>query len=277
MAHLFTADLSFDWNGPGQQVLAILQSLTSDDDLWVLGMAMPSTPEALDLSPFSTVSAHLHLIRGAHEHETLISSPIWSSVDFMTEVTVDGQLIVLSSFPLMTWRGAQEDTGPIQGSLHLFGNGGAAHPGWWRAVNVSLNFWEGRFAALPEIRERSEDLFFVSPFLEPVYPNRRRIHRCDICSERMDRAVPGRCYRWHNGTIVTFFGEAVLSRIAEFPDWNLPPFTDEKSSFCADCLHGALSFSDIHEGTHYIFAPGMDLQAVWDGRISGSNPRLFTP
>ena len=162
------------------------------------------------------------------------------------------------------------------GSLHLFGYGGAAHLGWWRAVNTSLDAWQGRCATFAMVRQLSKTAFFATPFLETVYPERRRIVRCDICYEPMDRAVPGRCYRWRNGTIVTFFDQAVLSRIAEFRDWNLPPFTDEKSIFCADCLYGALRYSDIKEGTRYVFAPGMDLQAVRDGRISGSSPRLFS-
>lgn len=148
MTHLFTSGLSIGQDDLGHQTLALLQSLTSDDDLWVLGTAEPFFPEALELSSFSTISARLHLIRGAHDHETLVSRPIWSSASFMEEITVDGQLIVLCCFPLMTWPQAEEDT--------------------------------------------------------------------------------------------------------------------------------ALRYSGLKEGTHYVCAPGMDLQVVRDGRISGANPRLFS-
>jgi calcineurin-like phosphoesterase family protein len=208
MTHLFTAGLSIGQDDLGQQTLALLKSLTADDDLWVLGTSAPSAPEALDLLPFSTISARLHLVRGEHDLETPVSSPIWSSIDPMKEITVAGQLIVLSYFPLMAWRGAQDDTGVTLGSLHVFGHGGNAHPGWWRAVNVGWDLWQGRFATLSAIRQRSEETFFATPFLESVYPARRRITRCETCYEPMDRGARGGCYHWQNGAIVTFRGEA---------------------------------------------------------------------
>lgn len=275
MTHYFTAGWQIGSTGGtgNERTTAVWQALAeldAEDDLWVLGNGFsPVTPidEASDL--LRSTPARCHLLTGDSDPLTADYRSLWSSVDLAAEQVINGQLIIMSHFPMMAWHGAASDASVAQpdgasrlNSLHVFGEGRDGFKGWWRAVCVDWSTHGGVFLTLDQVRRQSEHNCFATPWLEAVHPKRRRHTSCDICSGCIDRASRDGGYHWDKDKLVTFRGSLVLSRIAPFPDHGLRDFASSTREICADCLGVALQYFGLREGIHYTLAPGVTLQVI---------------
>lgn len=153
-----------------------LAELDADDDLWVLGNAFGSASpveEAGDI--LRSTSARCHLLIGDSDPLAPEYRSLWDSVDLAAEQVIDGQLIIMSHFPMMSWHGAASDASVAQpdgvsrlNSLHVFGAGRDGFKGWWRAVCADWSIHGGAFMTLDQVRRQSEHNFFATPWLEAV-------------------------------------------------------------------------------------------------------------
>lgn len=278
MADFFTAGWNLDPSRSAdstgqarrQAVEHALAKLGPSDDLWVLGNAFETTTSAEDAGKIlSCTAARCHLLTGDSDPLSPEYRSLWDSVDLAAEQVIDGQLIIMSHFPMMAWHGAASDASVAQpdgvsrlNSLHVFGEGRDGFTGWWRAVCVDWSTHGETFLTLDQVRHRSQDNHFATPWLEAVHPKRRRYTSCDLCSGCIDRANRDGGYHWVKDKLVTFRGSLVLYRIAPFPDQGLTGFATSNREICADCLGVALQYFDLREGVHYAFAPGVTLQVI---------------
>lgn len=277
MADFFTAGWNLDpsrsADSKGQErrqaVEHALAKLGPSDDLWVLGNAFKTTISVEDAGNIlSYTAARCHLLTGDSDPLAPQYLSLWDSVDLAAEQVINGQLIIMSHFPMMSWYGAadmsaaQLDGVSRQNSLHIFGEGRDGFTGWWRAVCVDWSTHGGTFLTLDQVHQQSEYNHFANPWLEPHYPDRRRYRYCDLCSGGIDCGRKDGGYHWDSDRLVTFRGALVLTRIAPFPDRGLRDFASSTREICADCLGVALQYFGLREGIHYTFAPGVTLQVI---------------
>lgn len=278
MADFFTSGWSLDPSRSAdrkglerrQAVEQALAQLGPSDNLWVLGNAFRTAIPVEEVGNIlSCTAARCHLLRGEIDPLTPAHLALWTTVDLASEVVIDGQLVVLSHYPMMSWWGATTDV-PVaepsgtsrQISMHTFGEGRAGFRGWWRAVSVDWTVQDGAFLTMDQVRQQSEDNFFATPWLEPHYPDRRRYRYCEICSGGVDRGCKDGGYHWDGDCLVTFRGTLVLTRISQFPDRGISNFATATGDICAECLGVALQYFDLQEGVHYRLAPGVTLQVI---------------
>lgn len=264
-----------------QAVEHALAKLGPSDDLWVLGNAFKPTVSVEDArNILSGTAARCHLLKGEVDPLTPAHIALWTTVALASEVVIDEQLVVLSYYPMMSWRDATTDVSAAepgstlrQISMHIFGEGRSGFRGWWRAVSVDWSAQGGTFLTIDQVRQQSEDNFFATPWLEAVHPKRRRFTSCDLCSGCIDRANRDGGYQWHGDKLVTFRGDLVLSRIAPFPDQGLTGFATSNREICAECLGVALQYFDLKAGVHYTFAPGVTLQVIDRSAVHTAAPK----
>lgn len=278
MADFFTAGWRLDprrsADSKGQERLQAVEHALAKlgplDDLWVLGNAFKPTVSVEDArNILSGTAARCHLLRGAIDPITPSHLALWTTVDLASEVVVDGQLVVMSHYPMMSWWGGTTDVSVAEPggtsrkiSMHIFGEGRSGFRGWWRAVSVDWNVQEGTFLTIDQVRRQSEDNLFAMPWLEAYYPDRRQHRYCELCSGAIDCGRKDGGYHWAGDRLVTFRGALVLTRIAPFPDRGLSGFADATGDICAECVGVALQYFDLQEGINYRLAPAVTLQLI---------------
>ena len=162
MAHYFTADCHFGDEGTRQffrrpftnaeamdrAMLDKLSTLSADDDLWMIGDIAACDTPALATNArrcLLEIKARKHLVRGNHDPDVILSLADWVSVDDLVEVELDGRLLVMCHYPLVTWNRVR------QGAIHLFGH---VHDRWQGArgqVNVGVDLWKFGPVSLDEV------------------------------------------------------------------------------------------------------------------------------
>ncbi|MFD1807424.1 hypothetical protein ACFSHQ_02680 [Gemmobacter lanyuensis] len=278
MADFFTAGWRLDPSRPkdsqGQErrqaVEHALARLSHADDLWVLGNAFKATVSVEDIGNIlSCTTARCHLLRGEIDPVTPAHLDLWKTVDLASEVVVDGQLVVMSHYPMMSWWGAagapleeQVSGGKSRKiSMHVFGEGrggfrGGGEPFPWIGPR------RGAFLSIDQVRRQSEDNLFATPWLEAYYPDRRRYRYCELCSGAIDCGRKDGGYHWDGDRLVTFRGALVLTRISPFPDRGMSGLATATGDICTECLGVALQYFDLQEGVHYRLAPAVTLQVI---------------
>lgn len=230
------------------------------DDLWIVGDFVKGANTELAEEFFSRVPGRMHLIPGNHDRETIKQMPQWHTVDGLVEMKADGQPVTLCHYPLMTWNGAHHNgDDPTILSIQIFGHIHGLTPGWWRAVNVSVDVWDFMPVTIEQIRQRSEENRFAVPMHEDVFPERKRVRNCDICNGSIDLGGTYPGYNMQQGGVISnFTGTPVLERL-EGACRNSVLDALPGDRICQDCLCAALLLGVIEEGKDYAFRPGFSL------------------
>lgn len=118
-----------------------------DDEVWHLGdFAYRASDDEIEQT-FARLNGQKHLVIGNHDHTTTKLMP-WITRHQLTEISVDGQAVVLCHYPMLEWRSFH------RGGLHLFGHVHGSNPGVGRSCDVGVDVWDYRPVSLPEIVAR---------------------------------------------------------------------------------------------------------------------------
>jgi len=97
-----------------------------------------------------------HLIVGNHDKLALgmnnICPNIWASIKDMSEVTVDGQHIVLCHYPLRTWHHS------YRGVWHLFGHVHGTLDTWGKSLDIGVDCWNFAPVSFENLKARMDTL-----------------------------------------------------------------------------------------------------------------------
>lgn len=87
-----------------------------EDDIWVLGDFLLSNKDQ-HLNIFYALNGRKHLIRGNHDHRKVLKLD-WESIDHYREITIDGQMIVMSHYPFLVWNKSHYGSWQLHGHSH---------------------------------------------------------------------------------------------------------------------------------------------------------------
>jgi len=158
-----------------QQLIAGWNSVvSSSDSIWHLGdFAFCNANKIVEL--LEQLNGTIHLIRGNHDRHHDENSEImkaqklcagktknrdgavvgqlgFASISDYREITVDGQMFVLSHYPFRQWNKSH------RGSINLHGHCHGNMPGNSQQTDVGVDCWDYRPVSIPEILERLNTL-----------------------------------------------------------------------------------------------------------------------
>lgn len=118
-----------------------------DDEVWHLGDFAYRASDDEIAAVFARLNGHKHLVVGNHDSTATRLLP-WVTQSPLTEISIDGQSVVLCHYPLLEWRRYH------RGGLHLFGHVHGNNPGVGRSCDVGVDCWDYQPVSLPEIMKR---------------------------------------------------------------------------------------------------------------------------
>jgi calcineurin-like phosphoesterase family protein len=125
------------------------------DNVWHLGDFAFRCELRRKRAIFSQLNGSMHLVPGNHDDADTLKLA-WASIGQISEITVDGQRLVMCHYGMRTWPGVH------RGAIHLYGHSHGSLPGNAQCIDVGVDVWGFRPVTLPAIREVLER-FAVKP------------------------------------------------------------------------------------------------------------------
>lgn len=126
--------------------------VSESDTVWHLGdFAYRARPDRVHWI-FGQLNGTKRLILGNHDHKGPAKELAWASIHELTEVVVDGQVLVLCHYSLRVWRNMR------RGALMLYGHSHGNLPGNRQSMDVGVDCTGYTPITLPQIRSMLEHL-----------------------------------------------------------------------------------------------------------------------
>jgi len=103
------------------------------------------------ISIFSRLNGIIHLIRGNHDNEEVLTQA-WASISDYLEIRAGSKKIVLCHYPMRSWNGM------YNGSLHLYGHEHGNIPDHGNCLDVGVDKWNFYPVTLTQIQYRMASL-----------------------------------------------------------------------------------------------------------------------
>lgn len=122
-----------------------------EDTVYLLGdLGMFRKKETDKITAFvRNLNGHKHFIYGNHDHKHIRKSEGWATKDYYKRANIDGQIIIMSHYPFMTWDRAHHGSWMLHGHCH--GNLITDHP--QPRLDVGVDVHDYRPIHLDEVRE----------------------------------------------------------------------------------------------------------------------------
>lgn len=120
------------------------------DTVWHLGdFAYRASPQRVR-GLFEMLNGTKHLVLGNHDHKGETQRLPWVSINQLTEITLDGQTLVLCHYSLRVWRNMR------RGAVQLYGHSHGNLPGTRQSIDVGVDVMSYAPVSWPEIKQRLE-------------------------------------------------------------------------------------------------------------------------